>query len=172
MDEQKAAFTRVPPHSQEAEESVLGALLIDPEAFDRVAALVAPTDFYVERVDADRNTLVAYDGRELPYDLLVTVPVNMGAEVIARSGVDHVVLNGKETGYGFPLQNSGRSEHPPGMANGGHDLALFHTIPHDFQHGLASAQIIGGKAARDDNRVKIGSAHRLRIHKVVHAFEG
>ena len=45
------------------------------------------TDFYVERVDADRNTLMSYDERELPYDLLVTVPVNMGAEVIARSGL-------------------------------------------------------------------------------------
>ena len=45
------------------------------------------TDFYVERIDADRNTLVSYDERELPYDLLVTVPVNMGAPVIARSGL-------------------------------------------------------------------------------------
>jgi sulfide:quinone oxidoreductase len=45
------------------------------------------TDFYVESIAADRNTLVAYDGRELPYELLVTVPVNMGAEVIARSGL-------------------------------------------------------------------------------------
>ena len=44
-------------------------------------------DFYVERVDADRNTLVSYDEREIPYDLLVTVPVNMGADVIARSGL-------------------------------------------------------------------------------------
>jgi sulfide:quinone oxidoreductase len=45
------------------------------------------TDFYVERIDAGAGALVAYDGRELPYDLLVTVPVNMGAPVIARSGL-------------------------------------------------------------------------------------
>jgi sulfide:quinone oxidoreductase len=45
------------------------------------------TDFYVERIDADAGALVAYDGRELPFDLLVTVPVNMGAEVIGRSGL-------------------------------------------------------------------------------------
>ncbi|OFW54882.1 MAG: oxidoreductase [Actinobacteria bacterium RBG_16_70_17] len=49
--------------------------------------IAVETDFYVERVDADRNTLVSYDERELPYDLLVTVPVNMGAGVIARSGL-------------------------------------------------------------------------------------
>jgi sulfide:quinone oxidoreductase len=49
--------------------------------------IAVETDFYVERIDADAKALVAYDGRELPYDLLVTVPVNMGAEVIARSGL-------------------------------------------------------------------------------------
>jgi sulfide:quinone oxidoreductase len=45
------------------------------------------TDFYVERVDPDRNVLVAYDETEVNYDLLVTVPINMGADVIARSGL-------------------------------------------------------------------------------------
>jgi replicative DNA helicase len=37
---------RVPPHSVEAEQSLLGALLIDNHAFDRVADLVAAEDFY------------------------------------------------------------------------------------------------------------------------------
>ncbi|MCZ7529531.1 MAG: NAD(P)/FAD-dependent oxidoreductase [Acidimicrobiia bacterium] len=45
------------------------------------------TDFAVERVDPDRNMLVSYDEREIPYDLLVTVPVNMGAEFVDRSGL-------------------------------------------------------------------------------------
>lgn len=44
-------------------------------------------DFYVERVDAERNVLVSYDEREIPFDLLVTVPVNMGAEFVASSGL-------------------------------------------------------------------------------------
>jgi replicative DNA helicase len=37
---------RVPPHSVEAEQSLLGALLIDNQAFDRVADTVAAEDFY------------------------------------------------------------------------------------------------------------------------------
>ena len=45
------------------------------------------TDFYPERVDADEKLLIAYDEEEVSYDLLVTVPVNMGAEVIGRSGL-------------------------------------------------------------------------------------
>src|SRR5512145_470399 len=37
---------RVPPHSVEAEQSLLGGLLLDNQAFDRVADLVAGADFY------------------------------------------------------------------------------------------------------------------------------
>ncbi len=45
------------------------------------------TDFMTERVDNERKVLVSYDEREVPFDLLVTVPVNMGAECVARSGL-------------------------------------------------------------------------------------
>ena len=44
-------------------------------------------DFMVEHVDPDAKKLVHYDETELEYDLLVTVPLNMGDEVIARSGL-------------------------------------------------------------------------------------
>ena len=44
-DPQLAAL-RVPPHSVEAEQSLLGALLLDNQAFDRVADLVTMEDFY------------------------------------------------------------------------------------------------------------------------------
>src|SRR5258706_577805 len=37
---------RTPPHSIEAEQSMLGALLLDNQAFDRVADLVVGEDFY------------------------------------------------------------------------------------------------------------------------------
>ena len=37
---------RVPPHSLEAEQSVLGGLLLDNEAFDRIADAVSVEDFY------------------------------------------------------------------------------------------------------------------------------
>ncbi len=43
------------------------------------------TDFLVERVED--STLISYDEREIPFDLLVTVPLNMGAEYVARSGL-------------------------------------------------------------------------------------
>ena len=37
---------KVPPHSIEAEQSVLGGLLLDNTAIDRIADLITPTDFY------------------------------------------------------------------------------------------------------------------------------
>src|SRR5690606_12494737 len=39
-------YLRVPPHSIEAEQSVLGGLLLDNAAFDRVADVLTEDDFY------------------------------------------------------------------------------------------------------------------------------
>jgi sulfide:quinone oxidoreductase len=50
---------------------------------DRKIAL--ESDFLVERVDG--TTLISYDEREIPFDLLVTVPLNMGADYVGRSGL-------------------------------------------------------------------------------------
>jgi sulfide:quinone oxidoreductase len=44
-------------------------------------------DFMIERVDPDAKTIVSYDEREIAFDLLVTVPLNMGADFVARSGL-------------------------------------------------------------------------------------
>jgi sulfide:quinone oxidoreductase len=44
-------------------------------------------DFFLERVDAEDRKLVSYDEREVPYDLLVTIPLNMGADMITASGL-------------------------------------------------------------------------------------
>jgi sulfide:quinone oxidoreductase len=45
------------------------------------------TDFMIERIDPERKMLVSYDEREVPFDLLVTIPLNMGADFVARSGL-------------------------------------------------------------------------------------
>jgi sulfide:quinone oxidoreductase len=44
-------------------------------------------EFLVEHVDPDAKKLVHYDETELEYDLLVTVPLNKGDELLARSGM-------------------------------------------------------------------------------------
>jgi sulfide:quinone oxidoreductase len=44
-------------------------------------------DFNIGQVDSTNQKIISYDGREIEYDLLVSVPTNMGAEVIERSGM-------------------------------------------------------------------------------------
>ncbi|MFP5335790.1 MAG: NAD(P)/FAD-dependent oxidoreductase [Actinomycetes bacterium] len=45
------------------------------------------SDFVIESVDTENKAIVSYDEREVPFDLLVTVPLNMGADYVARSGM-------------------------------------------------------------------------------------
>ncbi|MGZ4533556.1 MAG: type III sulfide quinone reductase, selenoprotein subtype [Mycobacteriaceae bacterium] len=45
------------------------------------------SDFMIESVDNEKKAIVSYDEREVPFDLLVTIPLNMGAEFIGRSGL-------------------------------------------------------------------------------------
>jgi sulfide:quinone oxidoreductase len=44
-------------------------------------------DFMIEQIDDERKVLISMDEREVPFDMLVTVPLNMGADFIARSGL-------------------------------------------------------------------------------------
>jgi sulfide:quinone oxidoreductase len=44
-------------------------------------------DFNISEVDSTNQKILSYDGRELSYDLLVSIPTNMGADVIERSGL-------------------------------------------------------------------------------------
>ncbi|MBT8255014.1 MAG: NAD(P)/FAD-dependent oxidoreductase [Bacteroidia bacterium] len=45
------------------------------------------TDFNIERVDQENNKIIDYADTEIEYDLLVTVPTNMGDAMIERSGM-------------------------------------------------------------------------------------
>jgi sulfide:quinone oxidoreductase len=52
-------------------------------------------DFYLMQVDNARKVLVSYDEKEVPFDLLVSVPVNKGDKAIINSNL------GDEDGLGF-----------------------------------------------------------------------
>lgn len=66
----------LPPHSKEAEDALIGCLLIDPDALAIVAADLRPDDFYTSRAKlAYACTLDLFDKRE-PVDLM-TLPQAM-----------------------------------------------------------------------------------------------
>ncbi len=54
------------------------------DILDRKGVKIVP-DFYIERVEPDARKIVSYDEEEIEYDLLVSIPLNMGDEAIARS---------------------------------------------------------------------------------------
>jgi sulfide:quinone oxidoreductase len=60
--------------------AILGGLL------EEKGILLEP-DYNIGEVHSDRQAISSYDEREISYDLLVTIPTNMGAEVIERSGM-------------------------------------------------------------------------------------
>jgi sulfide:quinone oxidoreductase len=89
------AFTK--PTSAKA----LGVLL------DR-RGIALETDFYAGSVDSTNNKLISFDEREVPYDLLVSIPTNMGAPVIKKSGMGdnlNFVPTNKETLQAEKWQN-------------------------------------------------------------------
>jgi len=49
--------------------------------------VIVESEFAAGEVDADKGILRSYDEREIPFDLLVSIPVNMGAEGIRASGM-------------------------------------------------------------------------------------
>lgn len=59
---------------------ILGGLLDDKD-------IKVVTDFNIGSVDNDDHKIVSWDEREVPYDLLVTIPTNMGDAMIERSGL-------------------------------------------------------------------------------------
>lgn len=61
---------RVPPHSQEAEESVIGAMLIDKDAVIAVAEFLLSDDFYDERLRAVYQACIDLYEERTPIDVL------------------------------------------------------------------------------------------------------
>lgn len=45
------------------------------------------SEFAIGRVDNENKSIVSWDEREVPFDLLVTIPTNMGIKAIERSGM-------------------------------------------------------------------------------------
>src|SRR6516165_3058682 len=63
-------FRKVPPHSIEAEEAVLGGILLDNTALDRAIELVIPEDFYREAHRKIMRVVIDLSERHEPVDLV------------------------------------------------------------------------------------------------------
>src|SRR5512132_963001 len=77
-DDPQVDALKLPPHSLEAEQSVLGGLLLDNDATDRIADIVSAPDFYSEahRLIYQHILALVADGK--PADV-VTVAETLGS---------------------------------------------------------------------------------------------
>ena len=67
---ESSRIERLPPQNIEAEEAVLGAILIDPDAIIRVATFLRPEDFYREKNGWIYDTALTLHERREPIDFL------------------------------------------------------------------------------------------------------
>lgn len=71
--ESQGMIGRIPPHSLEAEQSVLGAMIIDKEAINTTIEIIKPEDFYKEANKEIYETIIELYNRNEPVDL-ITLP--------------------------------------------------------------------------------------------------
>src|SRR5690606_31309173 len=74
-------FTRVPPHSVEAEQAVLGGLMLLPAAMDVVAGLLTEADFYRREHQLIFRAMRDLHAKGVPCDAVTL------AETLEQSGV-------------------------------------------------------------------------------------
>jgi replicative DNA helicase len=67
------------PHNREAEEAVIGAVLINPEVYYDLAQFLQPEDFYIHRLRWIWEAFTHLHERRVPFDLL-TVTEELGSQ--------------------------------------------------------------------------------------------
>ena len=85
MHPTEVTLDKTPPHSIEAERFMLGAILLDPGAINKVIGLLEPEDFYLHaHQDIYRSILSLYQ-RNMPLDL-----VTLKEELKGRAQLDQI----------------------------------------------------------------------------------
>lgn len=77
---------KTPPHSMDAEQSVLGALLIDPDAINRVAKFLRPEDFYLESHRSIYEAILEMDEAGQPVDLVTVADYLRRRDLLDKVG--------------------------------------------------------------------------------------
>ncbi|NKQ37008.1 MAG: replicative DNA helicase [Chloroflexi bacterium] len=87
-----STIERLPPHNLEAEEAVLGSLLIDPDAIFDVANFLHPRDFYKVQNKWIYEAILALNERREPLDLLTLTDELRRREQLEEIGGEGVII--------------------------------------------------------------------------------
>ena len=83
-----APSAKLPPHSHEAEQSVLGSLLIDPRAWDKVVGIVSEDDFYRKNHSLIFLAMQALAKRSQPFDVITVTEELKNRGDLEKAGGD------------------------------------------------------------------------------------
>jgi len=84
---------RVPPQNLEAEQSLLGALLLDKNSFDKIADIVNPEDFYKDAHRFIFETMQTLYSKQEPIDLLTVTNALEERNVLEKVGGRSYIAN-------------------------------------------------------------------------------
>lgn len=84
--DKKIEKLRVPPHSMEAEQSVLGSMLIAPDSWDKVTDIIIETDFYNRSHQTIYRAIMRLLGTNQPVDLITVSDELENSDELEQSG--------------------------------------------------------------------------------------
>ena len=88
---------RTPPHSMEAEQAVIGGLLLDPYAFDKIADLLTKGDFYEKRNRELFDAICQLNHRGEPCDFITVSNFLKGSKNLDDNTLSYLASLAKET---------------------------------------------------------------------------
>jgi len=87
----EADYTRIPPHHVEAEQSIIGSLLIDRNALSEVSGRLKPKAFYLEKHQEIYEAILELYENSLPVDIITLTDVLAKRGTLEKVGdVDYI----------------------------------------------------------------------------------
>lgn len=88
FQDQQVDAVKIPPHSVEAEQSVLGGLMLDNQTWDQIAGHINEIDFYRSDHRLIFRTIEALANRSEPFDVLTVSEYLKSHQQLAEAGSD------------------------------------------------------------------------------------
>ncbi len=87
------AQTKIPPHSDEAEEAVIGALLTDNNAWEKIIDVVSAADFYRQSYRMIFRAIETLDRRNQPFDYITVIDELRNRDELDILGGENYVIS-------------------------------------------------------------------------------
>ena len=177
------AAPHIVPHSQEAEESVLGAVMINPDTYFEVAQFLNAEDFYIHRHQWIWEAFVRLNERRSPIDFLTVTEeldqmghlADIGGPAYLTSLVNNVPSSLHAEAYGHIVEETSIRRRMISAANDIAKLAYEESIAVDTAMDEAEKSIFGVSERRLNTSLKpiqkVLSEYYDRIDRLAHQDE-